>query len=529
MRDGVAVVCVLALALLVAWRRFDLAIGLGDEGLLAVGAMRVLGGELPNRDFSTLHPPLSFYLVAGLFAVFSPSLRVLRRTGLGLHLAHTLLVYRVARSVGGVPAACAATLPALVTALTVHNFIPFAVWWGSVFALAAVWQITVAVSGGRARHALAAGVLTSLTFAVRQDQGFYLSLAVLAYAGALAWLAPAGTRLGARRLLAGWGAGGLAVALPLLVFWAVSGALPAMLDELVVFPLTTYAQTSSLPWPGFSSAQKFRMNVETACFYLPPLVIAPSLAVLARRLRAGTAGAGELNVWLVSALAALFYAQVFARSDLYHLVIGLAPTWVLLGWLLETASRALAVRTASPRVAPIVVFGLALAVGVGVYTQLRDRLVRPIPEDRRLVQLDRAGVYLADGPATALEEEVRFLQSAAPGDRAILVLPYEPMYYFLAERRNPTRWNYLWPGDQTPEQHRALLMQAAADPPAAVVLTGVERFSRTAPEITAWVAARYREVRRLREATFYLPRGGEPAPSIGSRVPGGLREHAGPR
>jgi hypothetical protein len=81
------------------------------------------------------------------------------------------------------------------------------------------------------------------------------------------------------------------------------------------------------------------------------------------------------------------------------------------------------------------------------------------------------------------------------------------MFYFLAERRNPTRWNFLWPGDQTPEDHEALIWQAQQDPPAVVVLTEEENLAGYAPKIVEWVHANYQPLVKTTRLTVYVPRG----------------------
>src|SRR5580692_11140810 len=49
-----------------------------DEGITVTGAMRVLGGQLPHRDFYTNYGPAHFYILAGLFKLFGESLLVER-------------------------------------------------------------------------------------------------------------------------------------------------------------------------------------------------------------------------------------------------------------------------------------------------------------------------------------------------------------------------------------------------------------------------------------------------------------------
>lgn len=54
------------------------SVGLNDEAVVALGAERLLGGELPYRDWNTRFPPLSYFLTAGSFALFGPGLTGLR-------------------------------------------------------------------------------------------------------------------------------------------------------------------------------------------------------------------------------------------------------------------------------------------------------------------------------------------------------------------------------------------------------------------------------------------------------------------
>src|SRR5262249_438045 len=50
-----------------------LPLGLFDEGFELYGAVRVLAGEVPYRDFWYVYPPGELYVLAGLFAVVGPS------------------------------------------------------------------------------------------------------------------------------------------------------------------------------------------------------------------------------------------------------------------------------------------------------------------------------------------------------------------------------------------------------------------------------------------------------------------------
>ena len=64
------------LAVAAALAHFRTQIDSNDEGLAAMGAWRILRGEVPYRDFFAFATPLSFYLVAPWYALFGPSFTV---------------------------------------------------------------------------------------------------------------------------------------------------------------------------------------------------------------------------------------------------------------------------------------------------------------------------------------------------------------------------------------------------------------------------------------------------------------------
>jgi hypothetical protein len=77
------------------------------------------------------------------------------------------------------------------------------------------------------------------------------------------------------------------------------------------------------------------------------------------------------------------------------------------------------------------------------------------------------------------------------------------MYYFLCERRDPTRWNYLWPGDQTEEERLVFIQEAQRDPPAVALIFPDPDIRRFAPEIYNYVLSNYKPDF---EARFYVPK-----------------------
>ena len=98
-------------------------VGIFDEGFIASGAMMILRGDLPLRDFYVIYGPGQYYLSAGLMALFGESLLVTR-------VVHVLLLAGLAATVAAASYQLAygrlrlSLLPASAFVLMTVNFLP---------------------------------------------------------------------------------------------------------------------------------------------------------------------------------------------------------------------------------------------------------------------------------------------------------------------------------------------------------------------------------------------------------------------
>jgi 4-amino-4-deoxy-L-arabinose transferase-like glycosyltransferase len=88
-----------ALALFMGFTNLDGYLMNNDEETYLYGAWRVSLGEVPYSDFLVVQTPLSFYLAAGLFKVFGPSVEAARALSYLFVLGAALFVYGAARRV----------------------------------------------------------------------------------------------------------------------------------------------------------------------------------------------------------------------------------------------------------------------------------------------------------------------------------------------------------------------------------------------------------------------------------------------
>ena len=510
---NVCIILLIVASLLIALPCYRSEIDFSDEGSLAYGAELVLGGHLPHRDFVSLQPPLSFYTTGVVFKIFGISLASLRVFGLGIYILITLLVYSVSRIWAGRVLSLAVATPAIVMGMPYFNFVPYAVWQGMAAALISVLFYLRAMQGGWLQGlALPAGLATGTSVLLRQDQGFYLLVSLLIYTLALNLARKESvSKMVLKRVFSLWIAGIVLVIIPWGVYWWLHGALPEMFQQLILFPITTYTKTSSLPFPSFSPALTLSQNSIAGLYYfLPVTIIALATCLLGRIVRSGF-HLDEAGLVFILTWVGLFYCQVLVRSDLYHLLITLPPFLVLMarGW--QMFIKEVQVRCDRQGwswikpIKPEWLVSFAVWSVMIWFLWLNRNVFLPATFDaKQTVALERAGVRVRE--AKQLKHFVQFVQRIAPADRSILCLPYEPMLYFLCERRNPTRWNYLWPGDQTPEEHQYLIRQAKTDPPAVIIITDESKMCRYAQDILDYVHSEYQPVLKVGSSTIYTPR-----------------------
>lgn len=484
--DLLCAVLLVSFALAIAYPRWRTGIDWRDEGFLAYGALRVAQGEIPHRDFVSLQPPLSFYTTAGVFKLFGTSLVSLRIFGLSIYLLIPLLIYGVGRSFTGPILSLAAAAPSCILGLPYFGFVPFAIWQGIAASLAAVLFFIPAALSKQQWLALPAGLLTAVSLFLRHDQAVYTMMSILTLVVALSFARPDPiSRTNLKHALLFWLVGIAIVFIPSIMVWWKIGALPEMFRQLILFPLTTYRRTSSLPFPKLIARRSVSETAVVLLFYIPLFVQAIAGLYLVQRLVRCRLGLREAALAFLVVWSALFYLQVATRSDQTHLLMTLPPFFLLsaFGWsiLRET--------TANYRKIDIILSSVLAIVVVSFLWIVRSVALPDVTRANELLTLERGGIRIEQ--ARVVVDFVQRLQAYVPPTRSILALPYQPMFYFLCERRNPTRWNYLWPGDQTARDYERFIDEAEHDPPAVVLLSEQRQLAAFAPAIVGYVQAHY--------------------------------------
>ena len=543
---GLVLVCVAAQ---LAW--MDATVGTYDEGLVLVGADRVLRGEMPYRDFWTLYGPGSYYLLAGLFRVFGELALVERGLDIAAKTAIATLVVALVLQFGRRTAALATGVLSLGLLLYLRSY-SAPLFPAMAASLAAVLALHRASIDARRASAFLAGVALGIATCFRHDLGAYALLASAVFMSQLA--GSASTGLGRARVLAlvGWVGAGYAISLgPVVAFFAVNVPAAELYRDFVEIPFSVYPDVRALPFPSIVDAIAGAVQARSLdrigplIVYLPLVVMGGAVAaeLLARgsprstatgdagaEAEAEQAGARNRLFGMLVLLGALFFLKGVVRVSPLHMGASLIVSVAVLGaatarardpaWRLFLASTA-ALACAALLVKPVITAMERSAGGSPTDALVSDRWMRhaqalcsePVVPRLRCLQLE------PDASAVA----AYLLQHGASGQRVYVGLGRHDKIFaanlaltFAAAVDAPTRWHDLHPGVQTRDDVQAEMVRELSAQPLAYVVLDSEWDDVSEPNASArssgvtvlddYLAAHFVPVFRAGSLTVLQPR-----------------------
>ncbi|MEO2168904.1 MAG: hypothetical protein ABGY42_12450, partial [bacterium] len=331
------------------------------------------------------------------------------------------------------------------------------------------------------------GAWLGLTIAAKQDYGAMVSIAFGLLFLFLPWTAATRRpRLGAALLPAAQVTlGAFAAVLPIAAFFAWQGALPAMIQQTVVFPFSVMSEFdyTRLPdiRPFFTQDPALRQQIGSyfpslpatlwwkecaGCFaanlntnglykdtalvdialkllYWSPLAItAVAVVATAARLRRerGAVLPARLRGQLVVVTLAIGFLAAFSKPrDWVHLMMVFPPMLLALAMLAERFwERAPSLVGRATRIWIVLTIVAISAVSVAMMVDMRRVFDYPLGGPRGFIFADRL-----NGPLVAEVLEWQ-AETVAPGV-PLPVLPTQPAIAFLAERETAGGFHMIWP------------------------------------------------------------------------------------
>lgn len=538
-RDGAAIGLLIVAALAIQLPIYNRWISLLDESAILQIADQLNDGGMLYRDAVHVAFPGIFYLTAGLFRLFGPSMLVGRYFMVIAFTLMVILVYLLARTVAGrAPALCVALLA------VAYRVWAFPHWqmlsYTSVAVLLLTFAVLILAIGIRRPHpawTLLAGFVVGVAAVFKQDCSAFAAV------GLAGFLFTDGFgsrpfRSSAYRAVRFGATAAVPPAVAVLAFTA-AGLGGEMLWQTLWFPLVRQpvwaptlgdgfqyigfpplwpplAQSRAIRWDGFFSyfpslvldfsyltILRSRLYQDTilpevfvrTVYVLPYAVLALLIGREGvrswRRRRSATASPPAMHVrslWLLLFFGVAMIASFSRPRDLIHLMILYLPTVILLAVLAEIL--------AGPsggwrRRFVLALFGglviVVLAVSFHVASLARRFYDTPLMSPR-------AGVRVNEDAAVALNPLIETL-AKRPGV-PLASLPYEPALNFLADRPLATRFFALLPLEEFPDRQEQMIADLARDPRTQIVyslqlLASIPRPQEYAPKLFRALVNRY--------------------------------------
>jgi hypothetical protein len=437
----------LGLFLRVCWR-------IGDEGSIVYGAQRVLEGAIPSRDFFEVMGPGAFYWLALWFKLLGTSWLTSRLAILATALCSAWAIhYATTRLIRGK----FVVVPALVyTVCTVPLWPGASHHLDSNMWVLLAFAVLVRASRFDTWSGFAAGILLGIASTIMPQKGI---LTMFAFAAAVILERAVNRRRspvlsGVAGMVGGFTLVGAAV---VLFFW-LNGALYDLVYANAIWPASQYHSVNAMSYgygvrewffPQFASILAVllpvllaRVAVAAALFPLVFLAALPLLIPVSVGFQLGGTSRFRKNAehvpwayWLGG--TALLISECH-RPDIFHIIFG-SPILLIVGvsWLGRVDSpwgrRLLRL---------LVTCVLVLAALLGLIASAA----------RTSVQTRRGTVAMLKS-----DDALQFLQDNVPAGGNVFVYPYYPMYYFLADVRNPTRFSLVMYHMNTREQFQEII------------------------------------------------------------------------
>ncbi|HLK12258.1 MAG TPA: hypothetical protein VKW76_12840 [Candidatus Binatia bacterium] len=433
----------LAVGTVVYLARLPRVLGDSDEALFLYEAKRLLAGQVFYRDLFDLITPGAHYLMAATFWVFGANMTTARIADAVLHGLVVAAVYGACRVLGvqrGLAAAAALVDPAICRpAWAVAS--PH--WLSTLLTVLLVLVLLRAPTG------FAAGIVLGLLVAVQQQRGAVMAAGAAALLGAEQLLSRRRASVALRplpRRAAALAGGVLVVTVPIGAFLIGRAGVSPVLAALVLQPLR-YPTVNPISWGSVALPAYAHYTYPTLLAWQPVGTVAMGIRTLADVLR-GARGERVRRSVVLLVMSAAALGSVAYHPDYIHLAF-VGPLFaILLADLVQGGLGLLGRRPWLERAG-----GAMLAAGLLLGLGLRLRTVM-------LGTWADAPVVRRTAFGTMNFPENRYEQLLAPvvdrlaaaKVRALFVYPVGTAWYLYTDTINPTPFQLLIPGYNTPAQ-----------------------------------------------------------------------------
>ena len=443
----------------------------------SVGALRVLNGDIPYRDFWTVYAPGHFYLVALLYKIFGTHLLVERVASALVFTGAGYLVYRLAFNLTGTR--WIAWVSAAILLVAAFNS-PYHKYLGTyppalLLITLSLYMLSLYYRSQSLKQLLWVGVFAGAIAVFKHDVGAYTIISIFVGLAAFQLLAPRAHAedMALRRKLVPlliFGTGVALTALPVYAYFALV-TWQDMWQNIVVFPLTDFRYSRPESYPGilplgiYQGSEGFSgLNlIRYITYNLPFLLFLGGIVATFLSARKGNVIAAALGVTFLVAYL-LHYSAAHVQNNTH--LISMSVYAVLLGGMLFqtvlSGRSGINARYAAIATAAFICFWIFSSLALPSSLTLRN--IRRLTEPIHLTNV--SGLRTRPNIADSVNELAEYIDSRLTPDESIyvglhrhdIVIIGDTPLYFMLGRRNATRYQELHPAitDTAPIQREII-------------------------------------------------------------------------
>lgn len=491
---------------------YDYGLRIDDEGYLLAGVTRLLSGQIPYIDFPQNYSPGRYYLFAALFRLFGEDLLVIRIFWVVLIASSAALAFLLARRL--VPRYTALIAAVLVTVVPAPVHKSFFIFIPLLNLYLAALYLEERVSP------FWLGCVSGVTILFRQDVGAVGMLVGLAaifidkmrsqYQSAC----NAGDKRRGRRRHTPFFLGILCSLLPLFLYYGIHSGIGELVSQLLFAGLKAN-KGKPLPYPNaiflirhiFTRPSLYFLIV----FYAPLVLYALSLGLIIKKIAGKNVPTATSLHAMILLTGLLIFPQVLIRSDFSHISQVLPPFYLLITyWITHSAnfagnkSAGAATRLLSATLSTFLIAVVLYVAAFNIFLFQNQRspfFTRFSREhDYRTLDIPRARVLLPHNMCEILSSVVRHVTIHTCAGDYLIAMPYAPIFNFLTDRPNPTRYDIFLPGEMDgSEEQQHEITRSMENPRLKYVImddqpqSGIDaqQIEQTIPEVYKYIAEHF--------------------------------------
>jgi hypothetical protein len=444
------------------------------------------GGILYKEKVGTIFPGL-FYLLAFLYKIFGVSFLLSRYAMAVVFSLSSLLLFLLSRHLMDERIAFAAAL-----VFVAHRLWAFPVWNYMGYAPFTVFFLMLALhflfkfsENPRPGIALIIGLIVAVATLFKQDFGVFSAMGLFLYLFLWPNLRPDSLSMhdagfSRVKVVTAYVSGGLALGLLVFIFFAFRGAHTDLLQNTLLVPLTRETTREATPlipilpllqqdhfvrdnwfqyapsitftrlllnWqnqtpPGFLYGRTPVWEILLKLIhYLPYLATLAVAAILAKRYIKKDNSVQDQKMAAVLVVGTSLIMTQHKPYDYAHLMQLYLPVFVLVAFTIDSLLNAIRSRKA---VLYMMLGFLSILSGIYLFHTVIG-LAFVAGHYSAKLEGPRANIYLTQGDHDSLTEAMEFVTEHTSSSDPVFVVPYHSLFYFLADRPNPTRYENLWP------------------------------------------------------------------------------------